>query len=510
MARKERNKQKAARDEQRKIHEREQREWKIRRDAYFRGEGDPAFQHEWASYQRDDPDPEHSIDYSGDPLADDPGDATFDPTVPDAATTADTTSAGETLPPITQPLSLEEQRTYDDWLRRNVGDEHRALESIGIDPRRPRYVATEGDRDWGREGGTELFGSQEMGEGEGFIPIPGHLPDQMIAQYAPSWEQALQEKFQEEGLPYDPTALGDIIRNVSYAQNAGKDPQEFLDAAFARIETRSRSGGDRSRGGYATGWPDEDPARYATAPTDTTRSVASGDPPSGYLKRLGELQSSLAALPTSDTSGRAAIQAQIQNMYEGGYQPPVMADIVSDPAQAPLPKVPPPGGAIQTPAAPLQPYSARAPRQPYMASPSQAPPPTAPSFMGTMGSVVSPPAAGIPTAPNWDTVNNDYWRASQDYLAGPNGRGFIPNPWSGTRRQLARPPASDPAAVPDESLVADDNADLWKGYAVGRQDRDARDATYNANQMDRFLRSWNAWNQRGVDPFNTTRRTGGF
>jgi hypothetical protein len=438
----------------------------------------------------------------------------------------DKQNSGDTLPPITQALSLEEQRTYDDWLRRNVGDEDRALESIGIDPRRPRYVATEADRDWGREGGPAAFGSEEMGEGEDFVPIPGNLQDQMIVQYAPSWKQALQEKFKQEGRAYDPTVLGGLIRNVSYAQNEGKDPNQFLQEAFRRIEQGARSGGDRSRGGYDTGWADDDPARYATAATDTTPSVASGDPPSGYMKRLGELQSSLAALPTSDTIGRATIQAEIQNMYSGGYQPPppTISDIVQTPAtpnrqgQRSAPSL---GVATQTFSPAKRPYSARAtdrilsrlptPSRPVMQTPTEVP------FMGTMDGVVNAPTAGVSTAPNWDSVNNDYWRASQDYAAGPNGAGFTPNPWSGTRQRLARNLPSDPTATPDAGAVTDtiapDSADTRRAYALGRQDRQGAttgNQDYNASQMDRFLRSWNQWNQQGVDPFNTTRRTGGF
>ena len=391
-------------------------------------------------------------------------------------------------------------------------------------------------------GGTTVPPSQEltaeeMGGDDAFVPEANNPRDQIISRDWPSWKRALEEKFQAEGLAYDASVLADVVRNVSYETNAGTDPREFLDAAFRRIETRARSGGDRSRGGYDTGWADEDPARYATAATETTPSVASGAPSRGYIDRLSELQSSLDALPDDDTSGRAAIQSQIQNMYGGGYQPPpppqTMADIVSPPVApvapvAPVdpvtPNMPIRGMATPTLTPRLQPYSARAVRSPLTANglgtavtpPRVAQPwastPLAPEFMGTMGTVMSPPPAGVPTAPNWDTVNNDYWRASQDYVAGPNGMGFVPDPWSGTRRRLARTVPETTATVTDDATLTDDDADVRRAYNFGR--RSMADNRYNAdlrnrdfeNQMDRWLRAYNQWNQPGMDPFNLTPR----
>lgn len=86
--------------------------------------------------------------------------------------------------------------------------------------------------------------------------------DALVAHDANSWGQWLQNAARDTGATYDPSDLEDIKRNVSYHQNAGKDPLEFLQAKRAQYVVRGQSGGDRTKGGYDTRLSD-DPAERA-------------------------------------------------------------------------------------------------------------------------------------------------------------------------------------------------------------------------------------------------------
>lgn len=67
-------------------------------------------------------------------------------------------------------------------------------------------------------------------------PAPTTNPrDAIVARDAGSWEQALKEA---GGSLFDPSDLQGVIRQVSYAQNAGQDPQQFLNQAISQYDTR--------------------------------------------------------------------------------------------------------------------------------------------------------------------------------------------------------------------------------------------------------------------------------
>lgn len=81
-------------------------------------------------------------------------------------------------------------------------------------------------------------------------PPPGANPrDWMIDRDRASWEARLR---QAGGNLFDVSDLDSLIRQVSYAQNAGRNPDDFLREAEGRYQVRRESGGDKGRGGYDT------------------------------------------------------------------------------------------------------------------------------------------------------------------------------------------------------------------------------------------------------------------
>jgi hypothetical protein len=191
-------------------------------------------------------------------------------------------------------------------------------------------------------------------------------------------------------------------------------------------------------------------------------------------------------------------------------------------------------------APPKAPYSARPVTQPYTVNPmtgsssaswtpppytaQQVYPPGMPSvspYQGTLGSTVS--ASTLPTVASggdpasWDNFDGYYGRAGQDYAAGSQGWGYNPAPWANTDRllrgQFGRPGLAGTNTSPftgdgtdrsDES-AADRRA--RRAYEFGRQESvgNQRNADLGnqdfRSQMERWIRSYNRWNQQGVDPF---------
>ena len=74
---------------------------------------------------------------------------------------------------------------------------------------------------------------------------------EMIDRDRDSWEQRLREEAEARGSTYDPSDLEGVIRAVSMAGNAGKDPAEFINSALARYDQRANNspGGGGGGGG---------------------------------------------------------------------------------------------------------------------------------------------------------------------------------------------------------------------------------------------------------------------
>ena len=179
---------------------------------------------------------------------------------------------------------------------------------------------------------------------------------------------------------------------------------------------------------------------------------------------------------------------------------------------------------------PTTPYSARAALPPALATtPSMAAPaamrPAAmaqPSmafqpraFQQTMQGILPP--AGIPYAlPDagaenaWNRTNAQYRQAGNAYVAAQGnqmGQPYNPAPWSGTRLGAPRTALGQPEAMgsPNDVALASE-ADRRRAYRFGQQNAQTNQAStalgqndFNS-QMNNWLRAYNDWNNRGVDP----------
>jgi hypothetical protein len=99
----------------------------------------------------------------------------------------------------------------------------------------------------------------------------------MIDRDRASWEAQLKEQAAQAGVPYDPSDLQDVMRNVSYARNAGLDPAVFIgqhaQTYRERAAQRAAGGGGQGQGGSSAAstadypYPERVEMPEPTAPT---------------------------------------------------------------------------------------------------------------------------------------------------------------------------------------------------------------------------------------------------
>lgn len=148
-----------------------------------------------------------------------------------------------------------------------------------------------------------------------------------------------------------------------------------------------------------------------------------------------------------------------------------------------------------------------------MAQPSTAFQPRA--FQQTMQGILQP--TGTPSAPSdpaaenaWNRTNAQYRQAGNAYMAAQGdqmGQTYNPSPWSGTRLVAPRTALGQPEAMgsPNDVALASE-ADRRRAYRFGQQNAQANQANtalgqqdFNG-QMNNWLKAYNDWNNRGVDP----------
>lgn len=403
------------------------------------------------------------------------------------------------------PLTKEQFDAYDAWVRANPGDEGRAWQALGFSPgvsssTDPTSQATSTDP----KTVTNPFGST--------APAPTDVGmSNMIERDKAGWRQLLIDNW-PKGLAFDEGAIDGAIRQLSYAANAGQDPRKFLDQAIATANTRGQSGGDISvAGNYNTNWNDLDPSR-----------LGGKDPSAAYTTAMESLQKQMDA--ERDPTKRNALQTKMAAMFNGAYvgPPPTVSTLSAITNSTPTPTPTPTQSAAArptatpTPSAPVQPYSARA-TTPYTTAPS------APSAVTSQVSMAGMPAAPVNAMGNmlgstqpqnpyalanaWNTTNANYRRAGDAYAAQQGGN-YNPAPWSGTRLGAPRNALGTPMTVgsPNDVALATDAAERRRAYRFGMQNAQANQANaamgqqdFNG-QMDNWLRAYNEWNRKGVDP----------
>ena len=137
-------------------------------------------------------------------------------------------------------MTQAQQDEYDRFIQANPGDAARASDALGFDTR----------------GGSASNPSSGEDLNQGSRDDPTYNPrDVITGRDQGSWEAALRAEAKRLGVPYDPSMLGDVVRQVSYAQNAGKGPAIFLQNAFRTIAARASNtpGGAPSGGGAGGG-----------------------------------------------------------------------------------------------------------------------------------------------------------------------------------------------------------------------------------------------------------------
>lgn len=313
--------------------------------------------------------------------------------------------------------------------------------------------------------------------------------DQHIADNKESWERELRAKW-PAGVPFDSGALDGVIRQVSYAGNAGRNPADFIAEAITKATARAQSGGDRSvAGNYDTNWNDLDPARL------------SGKAPSAaYTAEMARLQTQMDASGIT-AAQRNALQTKMAGMFNGAYTgpPPPVSTI-----GAITPSAPTNTAATSSVRPPTTPYSARATTTapPMQAAPVSAAIP-ATTTMANMVTPQNPYAAQTPyAAQNPYAAARQFGYTNDVYDRSLQGTGFAQAPWAGTRDQLARGPSVQSSM--DTSTGMPSTADRRRAYRFGAQDaannqRDAMLGQQDFNgQMNNWLKAYNDWNQRGA------------
>jgi len=418
-------------------------------------------------------------------------------------------------------LTPDQHLRYLEWMSRNPGDWHRASQALGFDTRQAQAQAPGPNK-----GAGELL-SAYFGHTQGpwqHADATHAARDQadlaaalIIDRDRDSWERDLKAAATAAGSGYDSSDLDGIIRNFSYADNAGKDPQDFIDDAIETYRMRGQSGGDHAAGGYNTLWADEDPSRYSVQPTDGKPGVGGPAPSAAHAAELDRLQELQYALSDEERSTRGpawtAIQAQIEGMYGGAYDTaqaaaaaaaaPPDQNSAAGPLSAMSPNTLTPKTNPQTMAnmLPTQkaPYSARAIQGTGTVPPVTSVVPgvgsstTATIPVGTIADMTNRTNKDPYTDTSWNNTNNNYWQSL-------NGTGFNPSPWGG-RRGLQRTGFDNNGRV---RVKGDLGGPTERSEGrFGR--RESRNNQYNADlgqqdfdgQMGNWLRAYDAWRKKG-------------
>lgn len=122
--------------------------------------------------------------------------------------------------------------------------------SLGITPPSPVSTArTRTASAAGQAGRTPIDTGRE-----GIDAVPG--VDDMINRDVGSWEATLRQAAQAYGLQFHQSDLDGVIRNVSYAQNAGRDPADFIRNQLDIYARRAAPTGHRTSDSQGGAYPD--------------------------------------------------------------------------------------------------------------------------------------------------------------------------------------------------------------------------------------------------------------
>ena len=272
--------------------------------------------------------------------------------------------------------------------------------------------------------------------------------------------------------------LDGMVRQLMYASNqtragnTGKSPASLLAEAEARLTARAgqKTGSDNNIPGTNNPKPVVVP-EPTRAPSDGGLQRGTPNPPPS-----NNTMADIVHTRTIPYSARAALPAAVTPF---ATQTAASTSI--------------------RPAAMMQPSTAFQPR----------------AFQQTMQGMLPP--TGTPSTPSdtaaenaWNRTNAQYRQAGNAYMAAQGdqmGQTYNPSPWSGTRLGAPRTALGQPEAMgsPNDVALASE-ADRRRAYRFGQQNAQANQANaalgqqdFNG-QMNNWLKAYNDWNNRGVDP----------
>ncbi|MEQ1726745.1 MAG: hypothetical protein ABL982_00075 [Vicinamibacterales bacterium] len=171
-------------------------------------------------------------------------------------------------------------------------------------------------------GGLEERYREEVDWGNPSEPAPGRRDSADLGAAAivdrdwQSWEAYLKSEAAKAGVAYDPSDLADVVRNVTYARNSGKDPAQFLAAGVTKYAERASNktaGSGDDGGSNGTG---KSPFNNATPTFDDPAQRLLED---YALDRFNHLQN------PEDNSGTALyeqyLKDYVQKLSEPVYNP---------------------------------------------------------------------------------------------------------------------------------------------------------------------------------------------
>lgn len=202
----------------------------------------------------------------------------------------------------------ERRRQYESFVANNPGDEGRAGSALGFDvsgmdlPTSHAYAMAPtidtgtgnptNNNDNSPGPNNNLPGPAEYQYKPGDTKTGNPWVDGMINRDQGAWMADLQAYAKSKGVAYDPSDLAGVIRQVSYKQNAAKDPLEFINQQKAIYDTRARptasaggTGGTADQDGKPgidPGWVKGPGGQYTFSgnPNDP-RTATTAPPPTG-------------------------------------------------------------------------------------------------------------------------------------------------------------------------------------------------------------------------------------
>ena len=148
----------------------------------------------------------------------------------------------------------------------------------------------------------------------------------MIERDKGIWESRLRNEARAAGVGYDPSDLEGVLRQLRYAENAGKDPEIFVSQAVDRYRQRAANvpGGGTAdttgQGGTAT---DPETMGQILAPTAYREGYTYTDPnPRRPTSIIGDFQGTMPGVPQVDPYGPTAPYAAPSPYAAGTYTAP--------------------------------------------------------------------------------------------------------------------------------------------------------------------------------------------